>query len=33
MIVIDKSLSPFHAHLYWPDLDVDVAAESIRHPE
>ena len=20
-------------HLYWPDLDVDLAAESIRHPE
>lgn len=20
-------------HLYWPDLDVDVAVESIRHPE
>jgi hypothetical protein len=22
---------PFH--LYWPDLDIDVAVESIRHPE
>ena len=20
-------------HLYWPDLDVDLAIESIRHPE
>lgn len=20
-------------HLYWPDLDVDVAVESIKHPE
>ncbi len=20
-------------HLYWPDLDVDIAVESIRHPE
>jgi hypothetical protein len=20
-------------HLYWPDLDVDIAIESIRHPE
>ncbi|MDH5670276.1 MAG: DUF2442 domain-containing protein [Nitrospira sp.] len=20
-------------HLYWPDLDVDLATESIRHPE
>jgi hypothetical protein len=20
-------------HLYWPDLDVDLAVESIRHPE
>ena len=23
---------PAH-HLYWPDLDVDLAVESIRHPE
>ena len=22
----------FH-HLYWPDLDVDLAVDSIRHPE
>jgi len=20
-------------HLYWPDLDIDLAVESIRHPE
>ncbi|MGH9338283.1 MAG: DUF2442 domain-containing protein [Acidobacteriota bacterium] len=20
-------------HLYWPDLDIDIAAESIEHPE
>jgi len=20
-------------HLYWPDLDIDVAVDSIRHPE
>lgn len=24
---------PKPQHLYWPDLDVDVAVESIRHPE
>ncbi|MDH4083267.1 MAG: DUF2442 domain-containing protein [Nitrospira sp.] len=24
---------PHPHHLYWPDLDVDVAVESIRHPE
>ncbi|ALA57263.1 DUF2442 domain-containing protein [Nitrospira moscoviensis] len=24
---------PHPDHLYWPDLDVDVAVESIRHPE
>jgi hypothetical protein len=24
---------PQSHHLYWPDLDVDVAVESIRHPE
>ncbi|MDN5941150.1 MAG: DUF2442 domain-containing protein [Nitrospira sp.] len=24
---------PKSHHLYWPDLDVDVAIESIRHPE
>ena len=24
---------PSSSHLYWPDLDVDLAVESIRHPE
>jgi len=24
---------PSSNHLYWPDLDVDLAVESIRHPE
>ncbi len=24
---------PREHHLYWPDLDVDLAIESIRHPE
>ena len=24
---------PSLEHLYWPDLDVDVCVESIRHPE
>ena len=24
---------PNPGHLYWPDLDVDLAVESIRHPE
>lgn len=24
---------PQPPHLYWPDLDVDVAVESIRHPD
>ena len=24
---------PQPQHLYWPDLDVDVVVESIRHPE
>lgn len=24
---------PSSNHLYWPDLDVDLAIESIRHPE
>ena len=24
---------PHEQHLYWPDLDVDLAVESIRHPE
>lgn len=24
---------PASGHLYWPELDVDLAVESIRHPE
>lgn len=24
---------PRQHHLYWPDLDIDLAVESIRHPE
>jgi uncharacterized protein DUF2442 len=24
---------PAPGHLYWPDLDVDLAVESIEHPE
>ncbi len=24
---------PSSDHLYWPELDVDLAVESIRHPE
>jgi len=24
---------PGAGHLYWPDLDVDIAVESIEHPE
>ena len=24
---------PKQHHLYWPDLDIDLAVESIRHPE
>lgn len=26
-------LRPAAGHLHWPDLDVDVAVESIEHPE
>ena len=22
-----------HQHLYWPDLDIDIELESIKHPE
>lgn len=25
--------NPHPHHLYWPDLDVDLAVDSIRHPE
>ena len=28
-----KAELPHPHHLYWPDLDVDVAVESIDHPE
>lgn len=28
-----KVKRPRPGHLYWPDLDVDLAAESIDHPE
>jgi hypothetical protein len=24
---------PSSSHLYWPDLDIDLAVDSIRHPE
>jgi hypothetical protein len=24
---------PSAQHLYWPELDIDIAVESIRHPE
>ena len=24
---------PSSQHLYWPELDIDLAVESIRHPE
>ena len=24
---------PHPGHLYWPDLDIDLAVESIEHPE
>jgi hypothetical protein len=24
---------PSDGHLYWPDLDIDLAVESIEHPE
>lgn len=24
---------PFANHLYWPELDLDLSLESIRHPE
>jgi hypothetical protein len=25
--------APSPEHLYWPDLDIDLSLESIRHPE
>ena len=30
---ISKVDLPSPNHLYWPELDVDLAVESIRHPE
>lgn len=24
---------PHEGHLYWPDIDVDLAVESVEHPE
>ncbi|NBO66741.1 MAG: DUF2442 domain-containing protein [Acidobacteria bacterium] len=26
-------LRPTSDHVYWPDLDIDLSVESIRHPE
>jgi hypothetical protein len=25
--------APTSGHLYWPELDIDLSVESIRHPE
>jgi len=30
---ISNVLQPIPHHLYWPDLDIDLAVESIEHPE
>jgi hypothetical protein len=30
---ITKVELPSNSHLYWPQLDVDLAVESIRHPD
>jgi Protein of unknown function (DUF2442) len=30
--VLNVQLPQVH-HLYWPDLDIDLAVESIEHPE
>ena len=30
---ISRVEAPGPNHLYWPDLDVDLSVESIRHPE
>ena len=30
---LTKVERPQPHHLYWPDLDIDLAVESIRHPE
>ena len=31
--MILKVQAPSAHHLYWPDLDVDIAVESVLHPE
>ena len=30
---LNKIERPHEHHLYWPDLDIDLEVESIRHPE
>lgn len=30
---ISRVEAPTPEHLYWPDLDIDLAVESIRHPD
>ena len=30
--VLNVQLPQLH-HLYWPDLDIDLSVESIKHPE
>lgn len=30
---ISRVEAPSPNHLYWPDLDIDLSVESIRHPE
>lgn len=30
---INRVEQPHPGHLYWPELDIDLAVESIRHPE
>jgi len=30
---IRNVLRPSTDHLYWPDLDIDLSVDSIRHPE
>ncbi|MGD9732651.1 MAG: DUF2442 domain-containing protein [Desulfamplus sp.] len=35
-VVIEKIINvaePFHGHFYWPDIDVDLNLEIIKHPE
>ena len=36
MVPVGKILNvelPTAGHLYWPELDIDLAVESVRHPE